>query len=185
VKRRAALLLIAPLSAVLAGCGGASDNAGAPATSPAATASASTPAMPTVQPCDSLKPAALAKVLGYAETVHRGTAEAPSCALTPAVKGGASFNLNYQWWYQGRLDDTLTAMAGNKGALSHISVPGADSASLITQVVKGKAAYVTGFVQNAKLVQMVNGIAEPHDVSTLTAAVTEILTQLSAGAPSA
>ena len=177
----AALLLLSPLALTLAACGSSSDDdASAPTTSPTTTSSAS--AMPNVQPCDALDTQALSKVLGYEEIKHTGTPAAPSCALTPAVKGGASFTLNYQWWFQGSLDDTLKAMTGNKGTVTHVTVPGADSASLIVQSTK-QAAYVTGFVETGKLVELVNGLAKPTDLAKLKAATTEMLAQLSAAAP--
>jgi hypothetical protein len=141
--------------------------------------------LPVVQPCDHIDTAKLGTVLGYAMTKHTGTADAPSCALTPVVTGGVIFSdVNYQWWYQGGLEDAWKTMSASiQGTVSTVTIAGADDAKLVVRKDE-KAAYVTGFLENGRLVQVVNGLARPQDVAKLTAATTEIMTELSAGAPS-
>jgi hypothetical protein len=140
--------------------------------------------MPTVQPCDALKPAAIKKVLGYTETIHTGTAQAPSCAMTPAVTGGAVFQLNYSWWYKGGLDAAWDSMRKQiSGKATTIAVPGADSARLVINRAAQDAVYVTGFVQNGALLQLADGEARPRDLAVLKAGVVEIMRQLSEAAP--
>lgn len=182
MKRALALLAVAPLSVVLAGCGGSSDDSTAAASgTPAPTATAS--AQPTIQPCDAIDTARLEKVLGYAVSKNTGTTSDPSCVLTPAVRGGAIFQLNYQWWFKGGLDASWDSISKQiKGATSTITVPGADSARLVVRSAKG-VAYVTGFVENDGLVQLANAEAKKKDKAVLKHAVREVLAQLSAGAP--
>jgi hypothetical protein len=140
--------------------------------------------VPTVQPCDAIDAAKVGAVLGYAMTKNTGSADAPSCALTPAVKGGAIFQFNYDWWFQGGLDAAWKTIAASvQGEVADVTVPGADGAKLVTQETK-KAAYVTGFVQNGTLIQVANGVALPRDMAKLKAATLEVMAEISAGAPS-
>ena len=184
MKRALALLAAVPFAIALAGCG-SSSNTSTAAGSTTATASptASASAQPVVQPCDAIDTAALTKVLGYGITKNTGTKANPSCVLTPSIRGGAVFQLNYQWWFKGGLDASWKSMKKSiTGHASTVKVPGADAARLVVRTTK-KAAYVTGFVENDALVQVVDAEALPKDATRLKRAVLEALAELSAGAP--
>lgn len=177
--KRAALLILAPIALTLAACGSSSDDAtGTPTASVSPSASAS--ATPAVQPCDAIDTPALAKVLGYGLTKNTGTKSAPTCILTPDVTGGAIFQLNYQPWAKGGLEAAWPSMRKQiQGHASDVRIAGADAAKLVVNP-SSKVTYITGFVQNDSLVQMVNAYAKPKDAATLKAGVLEILSELSA-----
>jgi len=136
-----------------------------------------------VQPCDAIDTAKLESVLGYAMSKNTGTKSNPSCVLTPAVRGGAVFQLNYQWWFKGGLAASWKTMSKSiSGKATTVTVPGADDARVVVNSTK-KADYVTGFVENDALVQVVDAEALPKDAARLKRAVLEALAELSAGAP--
>ena len=169
--------VVSTLALGLAACGGTSTPSAAGSDAPATQ-------LPTVQPCDYVDVAKIGAILGYGITKNTGTASAPSCALTPQITGGAIFQLNYQWWYEGGLADAWKKMSKSiQGTVSTIKVPGADDARLVVNATK-KAITVSGFVEDGTLIQVVNGEALPKDRARLLAATKEMLAELSAGAPS-
>lgn len=184
MKRALALLAAVPFAVALAGCGSSSDTSTAAAsTTGTASPTAASTAQPVVQPCDAIDTAKLKSVLGYAISKNTGTKADPSCVLTPSVRGGAVFQLNYQWWFKGGLDASWKTMSKSiSGKASTVAVPGADAARLVINPTK-KAAYITGFVENDALVQVVDAEALPKDASRLKRAVLAMLAELSAGAP--
>ena len=170
---------LAPLVLLLAltGCGSSS----APSSSPSSTDSAASE--PAVQPCDGLDANAVATVLGSGLTVSKGTADDPECALLPKRKGDPVFRLNYQWWFKGGLDAAFQAMHAGKGQVSDIKVPGADAAKLVVQATP-KMLFISGFVENDNLIQLVNGEAlAPYSKARMLAATKLVLGQLSKSAP--
>ena len=188
MKHRAVSVVVPVVGAVaaaglLAGCGGSSGSSASTPASPAASPTATSSAQPVVQPCDAIDTAKLKSVLGYAMSKNTGTKSKPSCVLTPAIRGGAVFQLNYQWWFEGGLAASWNTMSKSiSGKATTVTVPGADDARLVINRTK-KADYVTGFVENDALVQVVDGEALPKDAARLKRAVLEALAELSAGAP--
>lgn len=171
----AAILTLAALGVGLTACGGST----APS---AAQPSSSVPALPTVQPCDELDPAAISTTLGTTVRIDTGTTAAPVCFLRPSAADGAAFDLNYQWFYVDGLNAYFKSAKLPAGKLSDVKIPRADAAKLIVNRTK-KAYQVTGYVQNGALVQSVNGAGAPKDAARILAATKLILTQLSAKAP--
>ena len=178
---RRALLLLAPIAllTLLAGCGGTSS------TDPSASSaspSASSSQWPTINPCDGLRPAPVARALGWPLKVDEGTASNARCALLPVKKGGPTYELNYLW-FPGGLDAAWNTISAPKGAVTRPKVPGADAARLVVYAAK-KAYYVSGFVQNGALIQSFNGIAlAPYDADRMRRSALVLLAQLSANAP--
>ncbi|WGL52734.1 DUF3558 family protein [Nocardioides sp. BP30] len=184
--------MVVPTVVLLAGCGG---GAGGSSSSDAATAAASgassgaaspsasaTPAA-TFNPCDSLSAAKISAALGAKVTISRGTATTPRCALLPVKKGGPTFDMSYLF-FDGGLDAAWKTLSDKPaGTVTEPTVPGADAAKLVVQ--RKKSGYVvSAFLQNGSLIQSLNGVAlPPYDVKAMARATTEILAELSAGAP--
>jgi len=159
----------------LAGCGSSS--------APSATPSSSTPNEPAVQPCRGLDATAISKALGSGVRINEGSKGDPQCALVPTHKGDPVFRLNYQWWFSGGLDAAFQTMTGDKGRASDIKVPGAHAAKLVVQAAP-KQFFVSGFVENGNLIQLVNGEAlAPYSKPRMLAATRLILAELSKSAP--
>ena len=186
MRRLVALAAVLPLAA-LAGCGGSSGassgatSTGTPTTgsaSPSASASAAT-----FNPCDSLSAKRISKALGATVSITTGTAATPRCGLLPAKKNGPTFELSYLW-FDGGLDAAWKTLSDKPaGTVTEPTVPGADAAKLIVQR-KSSGYVVSAFLQNGKLIQSLNGVAlPPYDAKAMARATTEILAELSAGAP--
>ncbi len=178
---------LAALSALLllAGCSSSDSDAGSETESePAATASGTSAAESTVNPCDSLDAAAVSAALGATVTAETGTTDTPRCALLPAQDGDPTFEMSYLWFDQGLDAAWQTIGADVEGTVSTPEVAGADDVRVV--VNSSESAYaVSAFLQNGDLIQTVNALAlDPTDGPAVDAAVTEILTELSAGAPS-
>ncbi|MFT4289023.1 hypothetical protein [Nocardioides sp.] len=171
---RAALALAAPLLAVvLAGCSGGSSG------------SDSEPeAAPAFNPCDSLDADAISAALGATVTLETGDVDTPRCTLVPAQEGDPTFDLSYLWFDQGLDAAWKTINPSADAPVTTPDIPGADDARVVSYTAD--AAYaVSAFLQNGALIQTVNAMAlDPSQAPAVDAAMTEILTELSAGAPS-
>ena len=169
---------------VLAGCSGGSEPTSDPVSDSGSTpdASAST-AEASFNPCDSLDADAISAALGATVTIETGTVDTPRCALLPAQEGDPTFELSYQWFDQGLAAAWDTINPSDDAPVSTPDIPGADDARVVSYTAQSAYA-VSAFLQNGALIQTVNALAlDPSDAATVDAAMTEILTELSAGAP--
>lgn len=184
IRRRAALptlalAVLAPL-ALLAGCGGSDPSAdpsggGSPSASPSSQ-------WPTINPCDGLESAPVARALGAALKVDKGTTANARCALLPVEQGGPTYEINYLW-FPGGLDAAWNTLQAPPGSVTSPKVAGADAARLVVYPTK-KAYYVSGFVQDGALIQSFNGLAlAPYDAGRMRRSALVLLAQLSANAP--
>ncbi len=171
------LRLLAPLLAVAtlaAGCGG--DDVGAKPDLPS-----ETPAL--WNPCDALDVAFVKAQLGVVTTKHAGTPTAPECRFAPAKdSGGPALTANYQL-FSGTLEEFWKRMGQPEDAdVREPRVPGADAARIVVSAEKDQL-YVTGFVQNGALFEVVNLVdPRPYDAARAVRAMTATLARLSAHA---
>jgi hypothetical protein len=168
--RRAAALLVVP-ALTLAACG--DDEVGAKPEQPS-----ETPAL--WNPCDALDVAFVKKHFGATTTENDGTPTSPDCRFAPAESSGEPvLQANYQQ-YGGTLDELWEQMGQPvKADVREPEVPGADAARIVVSVVK-KQLYVTGFVQNGFLFQVVNLVdPAPYDKERDVRGVTATLAALS------
>lgn len=162
--RRAAALLVVPALA-LAACG--EDEVGAKPEQPT-----ETPAL--WNPCDALDAAFVKKHFGATTTEDDGTPNDPDCRFAPAESSGEPvLQANYQQ-YGGTLDELWKQMGQPEDAdVRDPEIEGADAARIVVAVEEGQL-YLTGFVQNGFLYQVVN-VVDPapfdkqRDVRGLTA----------------
>lgn len=182
--RRAILLGAGAL--LFAGCSShGADPAPAPAASGASGASGATTAAtePAFNPCDSIDATAVSAALGATVTKETGTAEAPRCALVPQADGDPAFELSYLWFDQGLDAAWKTLKPSGDAPVTSPAIAGAEDTRVVAYTAE--AAYaVSAFMQNGALIQTVNALAlDTATAPAVDAAVTEILTELSAGAP--
>lgn len=172
LRRTAWAVAVLPL--LLAGCGG--EELGA------------RPELPTESParwnpCDALDTAFVQKQFGSTTTKHAGTPTAPECRFAPEKGSGeAALTANYQL-FAGSLDDFWDAMGQAEGAdVRDPAVAGADAARIVVDAAK-EQLYVTGFVQNGSLFEVVNVVdPAPYDEKRAVRAVEATLAKLSAHA---
>lgn len=168
--RRWAALLVVPALA-LAACG--EDDVGAKPEQPT-----ETPAL--WNPCDALDAAFIEKQFGSTATEDDGTPTSPDCRFAPAESSGDPVvQANYQQ-YGGTLDELWKQMGQPEDAdVREPEIEGADAARIVVSVVK-KQLYVTGFVQNGFLYQVVNVVdPAPFDKERDVRGVTATLAALS------
>ncbi|MEQ6899888.1 hypothetical protein [Nocardioides sp. YIM 152588] len=155
----------------LAACGGEDD-------------AAPTPDLPTEtpalwNPCDALTEAFVKKQFGAETTKKDGTPTEPDCRFAPeADSGDPVLTANYQL-FDGSLDQLWEAMGQLASAdVRDAEVEGADAARLVVDARKGQL-YVTGFVENGTLFQVVN-VADPapYDEDAVVAGVEATLATL-------
>lgn len=172
VRRLGALLGGLTLAVTLAACGDEP-----PASDPAA----AVPTTPLWNPCDGLSPEGVGEVLGAQVTMDAGRPAAPRCAFTPAEEGGAAIDANYVLFPAG-LDEAWDTMGALDGTVTNPPIAGADDARMVVNVQEG-SLLVTGFVQNADLIQVVNLVdPAPYDRAVGLRAVRQVMTDLSAHA---
>ena len=162
------------LGLLLAGCG--EDDVGAKPELPT-----ETPAL--WNPCDALDAAFVDAQLGSTTTKHAGTPTSPECRFAPAKGSGeAALTANYQL-FGGSLDEFWEQMGQAEGAdVREPKVPGADAARIVVAAEKDQL-YVTGFVQNGNLFEVVNVVdPAPYDESRVVRGVRATLARLSAHA---
>lgn len=168
--RRAAALLVVPALA-LAACG--EDEVGAKPEQPT-----ETPAL--WNPCDALDAAFVKQHFGATTTEDDGTPTRPDCRFAPAESSGEPvLQANYQQ-YGGTLDELWNAMGQPEDAdVREPEIAGADAARIVVAVEEGQL-YVTGFVQNGFLYQVVNVVdPAPYDEARDVRGVTATLAALS------
>jgi hypothetical protein len=181
---RSVVRYVAALVAVLAlaGCSSSSSSSdGEPDTPPGHPTTA--PAL--WNPCDGLRPARVAEAFRTTFTVDAGTDAAPACRFTPTADGDVGLDVNYQV-FAGSLEELFGTFgaAGPTTEVTAVRVRGADDARLVVDVVDD-TLLVTGFVQNGRLVQVVNALdPEPAPRPRVVAAVRELLADLSEHAAS-
>lgn len=168
---------LAPLLAVaalVAGCG--NDDVGAKPDLPT-----ETPAL--WNPCDALDVAFVKAQFGATTTKNAGTPTAPDCRFAPAKGSGQpALSANYQL-FSGTLEEFWKRMGQPADAdVRDPKVPGADAARIVVSAEKDQL-YVTGFVQNGALFEVVNLVDPlPYDEARAVRGVTATLARLSAHA---
>jgi uncharacterized protein DUF3558 len=134
-------------------------------------------------PCDGLTAASVAELVGEPVNEVDGSADQPRCTFTPQRKGGAAYDLSYLW-FDGGLDEALTAMGAAGSQLEAIDVPGADAARLVVDAQGEDGLLVTAFVQTDGLVQSVNAVQlAPYDEEAVVTATKALLGELADQAP--
>lgn len=172
----AAVLIVA---ATLTGC----------ADGPAPTSQAAPPeAAPAWNPCTGLDIDTVAAEFGVTYATRLGSPDTPTCTFSPQTEGDPAIDINYQA-YVGTLEELLKTFGVQveKGRTSVASptIDGADDARLITDVSTDDTLAITGFVQNGRLVQIVNVLDPgPFDRTALTAAARALMADLAANAGS-
>ena len=155
VARWAALGGVVALPLLLGGCGG--DDVGARPDLPS-----ETPAL--WNPCDALSTDFVQEHFGATTTKYAGTATAPECRFAPTEGSGeAALTANYTL-FSGTLDEFWTQMGQAEDAdVRDPEVPGADAARIVVSAQEDQL-YVTGFVQNGALFEVVNVVdPAPYD----------------------
>lgn len=175
-------LTLAALAAAVLALGGCSSSDGSGGSDPDAGAAASEAAGVGWSPCDGLSAKRVTQLVGSTVTMETGTADGPRCTFLPATEGEPAYDVSYLF-FDGGLDNALTAMGQAGTQLEKVDVPGAESARLAVKT-KRSGVLVTGFVQTRGLVQSVNAVdLRPYDEGDLVAATTALMTELAAEAP--
>lgn len=146
------------------------------------------PDMPTESPalwnpCDALTTSFVEEQFGATTTKSAGSLTAPECRFAPAKDSGEpALTANYQL-FSGSLDDFWTQMGQADDAdVRDPEVPGADAARIVVAAEKDQL-YVTGFVQNGTLFELVNVVdPAPYDVEKVVRGTEATLAALSAHA---
>ncbi|KRB76238.1 hypothetical protein ASE01_14605 [Nocardioides sp. Root190] len=134
-------------------------------------------------PCDALSTDFVKKEFGATTTKNTGSLTAPDCRFAPAAGSGEpALTANYQL-FSGTLDDFWKQMGQTEDAdVRTPEVPGADDARIVVAAEKDQL-YVTGFVQNGALFEVVNVVdPAPYDVELAVRGTEATLAALSAHA---
>ena len=167
-----ALLGVVALAVTLTACGG-----DAPATDPAA----AVPTTPLWNPCDGLSVEGVGAALGAEVTMDAGRPAAPRFAFAPAEEGGAAIDANYVLFPAG-LDEAWDTMGALDGTVTNPTIALADDARMVVNT-QDDSLLVTGFVQNADLIQVVNLVdPAPFERAVGVRAVRQVMSDLSAHA---
>jgi hypothetical protein len=137
-------------------------------------------------PCDTLDAAFVEKHFGSKTTEHNGTPQSPECRFAPTKESGhAAVSANYQL-FGGTLDDFWDAMGQAPDAdVRKPAIKGADAARIVV-AIEQKQLYVTGFVQNGNLFEVVNVVdPAPYDEARVVRGTEATLARLSAHADAA
>ena len=174
------VLLAAALVGVLtAGCSSSPASDGKPATPPGHPTTA-----PSVwNPCDGLRPKRVARLFRTTFTVDAGTPGEPACRFTPTAEGEVGLDVNYQI-ITGSLEELFETFGDAKPSteVATVRVPASDDARIVVDVVD-ETLLVTGFVQNGRLVQVVNALdPSPAPRKQVVDAVRAVLADLAAHA---
>lgn len=170
----AALPLSAVVTLLLGGCG--DDGVGAKPEPPT-----ETPAL--WNPCDALTTTFVDRQFGATTTKYAGSPTAPECRFAPAEGSGEpALTANYQL-FAGTLEEFFDQMGQSEEAdVRQPAVPGADDARIVVAAEKDQL-YVTGFVQNGALFEVVNVVdPAPYDEARAVRATEATLAALSAHA---
>ena len=131
-------------------------------------------------PCDVLDAKDVERAFASVAEEENGTETAPDCRFAPDEESGqAVVSVNYQLAPAG-LEQLWGTMGQPKGAdVTDPVIAEADAAKVVVSVVK-EQLYVSGFVQNGDLVQLVNVVdPEPYDEARVARGVRQVLTTLS------
>lgn len=130
-------------------------------------------------PCDGLPVRDVSNAVGTRMTVETGKPNDPLCRFTPATDGGPVITSSYQLFSAG-LDAAWKTMGDFDGAsVTEPTVGQADAARLVVRVTD-QQLYVTGFVQDDDLIQVVDLVdPAPFTRPTVVAGVTSMLAMLS------
>jgi hypothetical protein len=175
--RRAAGVLaagFAPLALVLAGCG--EDEV-----APKPELPSETPAL--WNPCDGLEADFVNRQFKATTEKNAGTPTKPDCRFVPTQGTDEPVvSVNYQQ-FAGSLAEFWQAMGQPEDAdVRTPTVPGADGARIVVATEKDQL-YVTGFVQNGFLFEVVNVVdPAPYDEKRVVRATEAVLEQLTAHA---
>lgn len=159
----------AVLPLLLAACGG--DDIGAKPTLPT-----ETPAL--WNPCDALTVDFVQREFGAVTTKDDGAPTRPDCRFAPEESGEPVLTANYQL-FDGSLDQLWESMGQQDQAdVREPRIDGADDARIVVDAKKSQL-YVTGFVANGTLFQVVNvADPKPYDVELIVDGVEATLTRL-------
>jgi hypothetical protein len=176
VRQRALLPAAALLSVLAVGCSSSSSSSdGKPATPPGHPSTA-----PAVwNPCDGLAPRRVARLFRTEFTVDAGTSSQPACRFTPTADGDAAIDVNYQI-FAGTLVELFKTFGASQPTteVTTVKVSEADDARVVVDVVDD-TLLVTGFVQNGRLVQVVNAVdPAPYPRAAVVDAVIAVLGDL-------
>ena len=181
--RSAVPALLLALALPLTACGGGAD--GESSMSSSSGSSGDAPAA--WNPCRDLHADRVGAALGADVTLDTGTAEAPRCAFLPVADGGPTLNVTYLW-FEGGFDEAFASMGRIDGAVTRLTVPGADAARLVVNAGR-TATLVTGFVQTGGLIETVNAVqlapSRPQDVARATRQVMTTLVMHAPASPAA
>jgi len=164
---------VLPLGLALAACGGGGGDAAARPTFPT-----DSPAL--WNPCDALDPALVLKALGARVKEEDGTPTAPDCRFVPVDKlaGAPALTANYQLTPLD-LDTYWKHMGLKKADVREPKIPLADGAKVVVNA-NNDQLYVSGFVQNGDLFQVINLVdPAPYDEAREVAGIETLLTALS------
>lgn len=115
-------------------------------------------------PCDALDTTFVEEQFGARTTKEDGTPTAPDCRFVPEEgSGDPVLDANYQL-FGGSLDEFWEQMGqGEDADVRQPAVPGADAARIVVAAEEDQL-YVTGFVQNGMLFEVVNLVdPAPYD----------------------
>ena len=165
----AALALLPVL--LLAACGG--DEAGAKPELPT-----ETPAL--WNPCDAIDTAFVKKHFASVTEERNGSPTQPDCRFVPEEETGDPVVTANYLLFPGKLEEAWESMGQSPDAdVREPRIEGADAARIVVAVEKNQL-YVTGFVQNADLIQKVDVVDPgPFDKAAVIAGVRATLTALS------
>lgn len=141
---------------------------------------------PRWNPCDTLDAGFIQKQFGASTTEHNGTPQSPECRFTPKKKSGQPVvTANYQL-FGGSLEEFWNAMGQPPDAdVRKPTIAGADGSRIVVAGEK-EQLYVTGFVQNGNLFEVVNVVdPAPYDAARTVRGMEATLARLSAHADAA
>lgn len=130
-------------------------------------------------PCDGLDTAFVNEAFGVKASKQAGSPQKPDCRFVPAKgSNGPAVSANYQM-FGGSLEEFFADMGASDDAdVRTPKVPGADGARIVVSAEK-EQLYVTGFVQNGFLYEVVNVVdPAPYDVKRTVRAVRDTLERL-------
>ncbi|GAB2979429.1 hypothetical protein [Nocardioides montaniterrae] len=162
-----------PLTLTLAACGSDGGDASARPTFP-------TQAPALWNPCDALDAAMIDKAFGAHVKEADGTPTAPDCRFVPVdpKAGDPALNANYQLTPLD-LDTYWKHMGIGKAKVRSPKIALADGAKIVVDERKSQL-YVSGFVQNGDLFQVINLVdPAPYDKARAITGIQAVLTALS------
>ncbi|WP_232678520.1 hypothetical protein [Nocardioides sp. R-C-SC26] len=187
-RRRSALIGTGLLAVVLAASGCSGDDGGSDDAPLGERPSLPTEAPALWNPCDGLDANAVEEAFDTSFDESTGTDSAPECTFRPssgAAENSPVVDVNYQL-FAGSLAEMIGTFGepteGTSIEVTAPDVPQADDARLVVSIDE-ETLFVSGFVQNGQLVQLVNVVDPgPFDRARDVAAVKQMLGDLAAHA---